>query len=271
MIREVLAALNPQPGDFMIDGTYGAGGHSRAIETRIGPSGKLLAIDWDKTGINFAEIPDLLRRERLGKADGLLLDLGLSSEQLDSPAGEGRGFSFLRDEPLLMTYNPREKPLREILKQLSEDDLCRIIRDYSDERYAKQIARVIAKREARAPIMTTFELRDAIRSAVPENYERGRIHPATRTFLSLRIYANRELENLRAVLQRLPEILRPGGRAAVLSFHSLEDKAVKDAFRKSAAEGILEIIAKKPLRPSPDEVAHNPRSRSARLRAALLR
>ncbi len=268
MLREVLEALNPQPGEFMIDGTYGAGGHARAIAARVEPAGKVLAIDWDKTGINFAEIPELLRRERLGKADGLLLDLGLSSEQLGS---SGRGFSFLRDEPLLMTYHRGERPLYEMLKELSEEELCRIIRDYSDERYAARIARAIATRERRKPMMTTFELRDAILSAVPKNYERGRIHPATRTFLALRIRVNRELENLRLVLARLPEILRRGGRVAVLAFHSLEDKAVKDAFREGAKEDILKVITKKPLRPSAEEVARNPRARSARLRAALLR
>src|SRR3989338_2019018 len=131
MLNEVLKALNPRPGEFMIDGTYGAGGHARALAARLEPRGKLLAIDWDKTGVNFASIPDLLAREKLGKADGLLLDRGLSSEQLSY---SGRGFSFQKDEPLTMTYNSRETPLSELLPRLSDEDLTRIIRDYSEDR-----------------------------------------------------------------------------------------------------------------------------------------
>ncbi len=266
LLNEVITLLNPQPGEFFIDGTAGAGGHSRAMKEKIGADGRLLAIDWDKTGENYADLAEILAVKKIGQADGLLLDLGFSSEQL----GNGRGFSFQKDEPLLMTYDSKQKPVRELLNELSEQWLADIIKNYGEERYAKPIAAAIKNRARKAPIETTGELADVIRLAVPKSYERGRLHPATRTFQALRIYANHELENLEQVLKDLPKILKPGGRIGIISFHSLEDRIVKNFFRDAAKAGTLKLITKKAVQATRGEALANPRSRSAKLRVAQL-
>lgn len=266
LLNEIIKILDPQPGEFFVDGTAGAGGHSKAILEKTGSSGKFLAIDWEKTGENYANLPEILDQKNLGKADGLLIDLGFSSEQL----GAGRGFSFLKDEPLLMTYDLSEKPVKQILKELNEQELAAIIKTYGEERYAARIARAIKAASRKKPIETTGQLAEIIRSAVPKNYERGRLHPATRTFMALRIYANRELENLETLLKNLHRILKPGGRAAIISFHSLEDRLVKNYFRDYAKAGKVEILTKKPIIATSEEIRQNPRSRSAKLRAAIL-
>jgi len=216
---------------------------------------------------NYADLPAILAERQMPKADALLLDLGFSSEQL----GLSRGFSFERDEPLLMTYDGSREPVAVLLRKTPERELVGILRDYGEERYAVRIARAIAMREKQKPILTSRELAETISAAVPGNYERGRIHPATRTFQALRIYANGELENLRRVILELPKIVRAGGRAVIISFHSLEDRIVKTMFRDMAAQGALEIITKKPVAASEEEIAANPRSRSAKLRAARLK
>ncbi|MBI2025050.1 MAG: 16S rRNA (cytosine(1402)-N(4))-methyltransferase RsmH [Candidatus Harrisonbacteria bacterium] len=270
LLKETIEGLNPQPEEFFIDGTFGAGGHSQAIKEKIGANGKLLAIDWEKTGENFADLPEILEKNPPAggtKADGLILDLGVSSEQLDI---SGRGFSFLRDEPLLMTYNPKEEPVRQILTELTEVELFKIIKEYGEERYARRIAKAIYERERGQPILTSGELAKVIANAVPKNYERGRIHPATRTFQALRIYANRELENLERLLQNLRQIIKPGGRVAIISFHSLEDRLVKNYFRDYRKQGKMEIFTKKPIQASKEEIQKNPRSRSAKLRVAKI-
>lgn len=259
--------LDPKPGEFFIDGTSGAGGHSAAIREKIGESGKLLAIDWDKTGENYADLAEILKKKDLDKADGLLLDLGFSSEQL----GNGRGFSFQIDEPLLMTYDPKQKPVKDILRDLSEQWLADIIKNFGEERYAKQIAAAIKEALRKKQLLeTTGQLAMIIKSAVPKNYERGRINPATRTFQALRIYANHELENLEQVLKDLKEILKPGGRVGIISFHSLEDRIVKNYFRDAAKAGTLKVITKKAVQATRSEAAANPRSRSAKFRVAVI-
>jgi 16S rRNA (cytosine1402-N4)-methyltransferase len=294
LLEEVLKYLAPKPSEFIIDGTVDGGGHGSEILRRVLPSGKLLGIDMDSSMIanvrkriseniqvpiskfqahlvlecgNYAGLPEILREKKLPKADGLLLDLGFSSEQL---ASSGRGFSFESDEPLMMTYDDAREPVSELLLKLGESELARILREYGEERYAKQITRAIAEREKEAPILTSYELAEVVRGAVPRGYERGRIHPATRTFQALRIYANDELGNLRRVLGELPDILKAGGRAVVITFHSLEDRIVKHAFRDMAQRGILEILTKKPITASEEELRRNPRSRSAKLRAAQI-
>src|SRR3989344_1691430 len=224
LLNEVIGLLEPKPGEFFVDGTAGGGGHSRAIQEKIGAAGKLVAIDWEKTGENYANLPEILASKNLSKADVLLLDLGFSSEQI----GGGRGFSFQNDEPLLMTYDPKSEPVKEILKRISEAELARIIKELGEERFPKRIARNIYERQKERPIETTGELAAIIKSSVPKNYERGRIHPATRTFQALRIYANHELENLESILKNLDAVVKPGGRAAIISFHSLEDRIVKN-------------------------------------------
>src|SRR3989338_7922360 len=260
LLNEAIQVLDPKPGEFFIDGTFGSGGHSRAIQEKIGATGKLLAIDWDETNFkrfaigdlrfasyagNYADLPEILKKRGLPKADGLIIDLGFSSEQLSG----GRGFSFGKDEPLLMTYSRDMKPVKEILKEVSEEELAKIIKDLSDERFANRIAKEIKEYLKRKPIETSKELAEIIKSAVPKNYERGhrhggasRIHPATRTFMALRIYANQELENLEKLLKNLELILKPGGRAAIISFHSLEDRLVKNHFRQMAKVGKLKMI-----------------------------
>ncbi len=285
LLEEVLQYLALAPGKFVIDGTVNGGGHARAILSQIGSNGKVLGIDWDESIVrkwevgseknenitaihgNYADLPAILKERNLPKADALLLDLGFSSGQLDL---SGRGFSFERDEPLLMTYDKGSEPVAVLLRKTPERELMSIIRDYGEERYAVQIARAIVVREKQAPIMTSKELAETISAAVPKSYERGRIHPATRTFQALRIYANGELENLRRVILELPQIVHAGGRVVIISFHSLEDRIVKTMFREMVAHGALEILTKKPIVASEKEIAANPRSRSAKLRAAQL-
>lgn len=216
---------------------------------------------------DYADLPEILKGKKLPKADGLLLDLGFSSDQLES---SGRGFSFLRDEPLLMTYSKNAKPVHEILRTIKEKDLREVIFRFGEERWAGKVARAIKEAGRKNPIRTSGELKKVIQGVLPKNYERGRIHPATRTFQALRIYANDELENLEKVLRNLLLILKPGGRAVIISFHSLEDRVVKGEFRRLESQRALKILTKKPITASLAEVKMNPRSRSAKLRAAII-
>jgi 16S rRNA (cytosine1402-N4)-methyltransferase len=289
LLQEVLEMLDPRPGDFMIDGTVDGGGHASAVLDAIGSSGKFLGLDLDeamladcKTRIasregvrllvgNYADLPEILVREKLGKANGLLLDLGFSSEQIEH---SGRGFSFSeasRDEPLLMTYDDSRVPVCDILRTISEKDLADVLFNLGGERGSRRIARaIIERRRKKDKIMTSGDLADTVRDALPKSYEHGRINPATRTFQALRIMANGELENLQKVLDSLEDILVPGGRIAVISFHSLEDRIVKQAFRVGAKKSKLELLVKKPIVAARTEIAKNPRSRSAKLRGAKL-
>ncbi|MEK7146803.1 MAG: 16S rRNA (cytosine(1402)-N(4))-methyltransferase RsmH [Patescibacteria group bacterium] len=282
LLKETIELLNPQSGEFFIDGTLGEGGHAAAILERILPNGKLLAIDQDEDAVikfqlkiknnvilindNFMNIATILKNKKLGKANGVLLDLGFSSGQLTG----GRGFSFLRDEPLLMTYKKSSPPLKSILKNLTENEIREIIKNYGEERFAGRIARAIVEQEKIKPLETSLELAETVKNAVPRNYERGRLHPATRTFLAFRIYINRELENLEIFLDSLEQILAPKARVGIISFNSLEDRMIKHYFRAMAKRNILKIITKKPVRPAAEEINSNPRSRSAKLRAALM-
>ncbi|HEY4526123.1 MAG TPA: 16S rRNA (cytosine(1402)-N(4))-methyltransferase RsmH [Candidatus Paceibacterota bacterium] len=279
LLNEVIEYLDPKPGEFIIDGTINGGGHTREILRRISPGGTLLGVDWDSELIaqtksefkgekvvlaagNYADLPEILRQNWLPRADGLLLDLGFSSSQLQT----GRGFSFQKDEPLQMTYDPEAEPAWRLVNELREPELISVIRELGGERFAGRIARAIKVAKPR----TTKELRGAIVSAVPRGYERGRIDPATRTFQAIRIFVNRELDNLKMVIAELSQILNPGGRAVILTFHSLEDAIVKNGFRNMAKEGACELLTKKPISPTREEILQNPRSRSAKLRAIKL-
>jgi 16S rRNA (cytosine1402-N4)-methyltransferase len=306
LLNEVLEYLNPQPGDFMIDGTMDGGGHATAIMEKISAgaqagarSGRLLGVDWDGRMIarwrakkidshkaifahgNYADLPKILRHEKLPLADGLLIDLGFSSEQLgterDMQADEhaGRGFSFSEaaaNEPLLMTYDDSQTSVREILREIKEEDLANIIYEFGGERASRRIAKAIKDRERRKPITTVGELAETIRSVLPKSYERGRIDPATRTFQALRIYANDELKNIKKLLDEVADgkIVKAKGRVVILSFHSLEDRIVKQSFQKLAKENKATILTKKPIPATREEIKQNPRARSAKLRAIQL-
>lgn len=278
--KEVIGALDLKSGEVAIDGTAGSGGHAEEILKKIGGSGKLLLVDWDRSNAenlkkefagknnvvcvngNYADLQEIMKENKFPKADALLLDLGFSSEQLDS----GRGFSFMKDEPLIMTYSDEGESLAEFLRHTNSKELTEIIRKYGEERYAPKIAGAIM--ENRRKIKTTKDLADVIAKSVPQNYERGRIHPATRTFQALRIYLNKELDNVRKAISSLDEIMNPGGRVAIISFHSLEDRIVKQSFNELKNKGRLLLINKKPISPGQEEIQINPRSRSAKLRVA---
>lgn len=280
LLKEVINLLDVNSGKDIIDGTAGAGGHAKEILQKIGGNGKLLAVDWDKTNIerlneiffgqknvfcvlgNYGNLPELMRVNNFSKADGLILDLGFSSDQLEN---SGRGFSFLKDEPLIMTYSDDSESLIDFLKRAKLDQLIDIIRNFGEESYAKKVAEAIFKNKRQ--ISTSRQLAEVIAEALPKSYERGRIHPATRTFQAFRIFINKELENLNKVLESLSDIIRPGGRVAIISFHSLEDRIVKNYFKILEKQGRLKILTKKPILASAEEVAKNPRSRSAKLRA----
>ncbi len=265
-----------------MDATVGLGGHAEAVLERIGPAGRLIGLDRDEQALaaarrrlerfgdrvtlvhgNFGELEKVLDGLGVREIQGALLDLGLSSLQLDEP---GRGFSFGREGPLDMRMDPSAPvTAAEIVNRAPEEELREILRAYGEERWSGRIARAIARKR---PLATTAQLAEVVRGAVPGAARHGRIDPATRTFQAIRIAVNRELELLPLGLAQAVRRLSAGGRIVVLSYHSLEDRIVKVTFRGQAREGVLEVITRKPLRPTEEEVARNPRSRSARLRVA---
>jgi 16S rRNA (cytosine1402-N4)-methyltransferase len=279
LVREVLELLSVRPGGFYVDGTVGLGGHAREILSRIAPGGRLLGVDRDSETLeraraelalfggrarllhaDYRSLPDVLQEER---PDGILLDLGVSSAQLDEAE---RGFSFQSDGPLDMRMDRTEgRTAADIVNRTPEAALADLIHEYGEEPRARRVARAIARARERGPLTRTLELADVARRAAFRSRRPG-LHPATRTFQALRIAVNRELDRLGEALEALALTLAAGGRLAVISFHSLEDREVKQAFRRLAGEG-FQVLTRKPLRPSHEEVARNPRARSARLRA----
>jgi len=279
--KEVIKYLDPKPNENFIDCTFGGGGHALAILEKILPKGRLLGIEWDEKLIqrfktrnnlilicdNFANLKKIVKKENFESVSGILFDLGISSWHLEK---SGRGFSFLKDEPLDMRYNINGAlTAQEIINSAPEKETDRILKEYGEERFAKRIARNIAKERKIKPIQSTFQLVEIVKRAVPIWYQRRKIHFATKTFQALRITVNDELNNLRNVLPQALEVLMPGGRLIVISFHSLEDRIVKNFFRDKNKEGLLRVMTKKPLNPSKEEIKINPRSRSAKLRAAI--
>jgi 16S rRNA (cytosine1402-N4)-methyltransferase len=284
LLHETVDALECKPGAFIIDGTMNGGGHAREIISRIMPGGLFLGIDWDGTvlektsgelkeqfaqhaqGLHFAasnyrDASKAIAAESLPQADGMMVDLGFSSWQIDNP---DRGFSFQKEGILDMRYDTSSgTPAYEIVNRYSQEDLADIIWRYGEERQSRRIAKAIVESRVRVPIVRTTQLADCIARVMPR---RGKIHPATRTFQALRIYVNHELENVEALLPTAQACLKKGGRLAVISFHSLEDRIIKNAFRAAAAEGKGRIITKKPIAPTREECIANPRSRSAKLR-----
>jgi 16S rRNA (cytosine1402-N4)-methyltransferase len=301
MRREVLEYLNCRPGKIFVDGTLGGAGHARDICERIMPDGLLIGIDQDPAAIanagivlkpfaarvrlvheNFVQIPNVLAQLGIPGVDGILLDLGLSLNQLEN---SGRGFSFQREEPLDMRMDPRApETAADLVNGRTEDELRRIFQDYGEERFAGRIARVIAAERRRAPVRTSSELARIVCAAVPGRAaDRGRIHPATRVFMALRIAVNRELERLEQFMDQVPRCLNREGRLCILAFHSLEDRIVKHRLRameqgrppespfapnRQRVPGMLKVLTKKVLRPGAEEIAANPMARSTRLRAA---
>jgi len=277
--KEVIEYLNPKPNENFIDCTIGEGGHTLAILEKNGPEGKVLGIEWDPelyretkekfvrfnlTGrtvlVNnsYTNLKEIVEREKFQPISGILFDLGFSSWHLES----GRGFSFEKNEPLDMRYNP-ENPLtaEKIVNNWPEREVEKILREYGEERFARKIAKEIIQERKTKPIKTTFQLVEVIKKSTPIWYHHRKIHPATRTFQALRIAVNDELKNLEIALPQALEILEKGGKLAVISFHSLEDRIVKKFFREN-----LKVITKKPIRPSLEEIELNPRSRPAKLR-----
>jgi 16S rRNA (cytosine1402-N4)-methyltransferase len=297
LLAAVIDGIEPRPGGCYIDGTIGAGGHAEAILKAAGPDGRLLGFDRDAAALETARarlapfgervvlvhdsyeaMGRLAPKYGLAQADGILLDLGLSSMQLDDPA---RGFAFRHDGPLDMRFDPTANipTAADLVNTLPEDELARLLRDYGEERRARRIAYDIA---AARPLHTTTALAAVIERAAPRR-PRGAIHPATRTFQALRIAVNDELGALERTLPTAVSLLKPDGRLAVISFHSLEDRIVKTFMRREASDCIcppeqpvctcghraaLRLMARKPIMPGDEETAANPRARSARLRIA---
>jgi 16S rRNA (cytosine1402-N4)-methyltransferase len=280
MPREVLDLLNPQPGWVVVDCTLGAGGHARLLAQAVGPAGKIIALDHDPAMIGLAtmqlaglpvtavhagfdQLREILDTLHITQVDAMLADLGVSSDQLDDPA---RGFTFQADGPLDMRLDPtRGVPASRLLATLPEREIAELIYQFGEERHSRRIARRIVEARQTQPLTTTQQLADLVRQCVPRGKQR--IDPATRTFQALRIAANEELTALDVLLKSLPRCLRPGGRAAIISFHSLEDRRVKQTFRD---RNVWQLLTKKPMTASEQEVQANPRSRSAKLRAAVI-
>jgi 16S rRNA (cytosine1402-N4)-methyltransferase len=276
---QVLHWLAPQAGQVVVDGTLGGGGHARLLADRVGSEGLVVGLDRDPAAVeaaerslaglpmtlavaDFCDLPEILVSLGIAQVDRVLLDLGVSSDQL---ADSGRGFSFCSEGPLDLRFNPnRGEPAWRLLQRLSAEHLAGLLFEFGEERYSRRIARQIVGTRHRVPIRTASQLAQLVRDCIPARGA-GRIDPATRTFQALRIAVNGELKSLETGLRRIPECLRPDGRLAVISFHSLEDRRVKLAFREDPR---YEMITRKPIRPDADQRCENPRCRSARLRVA---
>ena len=284
--KEVINYLDPKANENFIDCTADGGGHTTAILERMGAKGKVLGIDADQVLLkelekklkeqkldkqvilvcdNFSNLKEIAKQARFKRVDGILFDLGFSSWHLEE---SGRGFTFLKNEPLDMRYNPSSALSAEkLLNFWSEPEIERILRDFGEERFAREIAVEIVKDRKVSPLKTTFQLIRVLKRAIPFRFQRQKIHFATRTFQAIRIAVNDELESLRKGLDQGLEILDQGGRIVVISFHSLEDRIVKNFFKDK--ENILKVLTKKPIIPQAEEIKINPRSRSSKLRAAI--
>jgi 16S rRNA (cytosine1402-N4)-methyltransferase len=277
---EVLHWLDPRPGQVLVDCTVGAGGHAQLLAERVGPGGRVIGLDQDAAMLalarrrlaglpvtlvhaGFDQLPDVLRDHGVAAADGVLADLGICSDQLDDAA---RGLSFQESGPLDMRLDAeRGETAADLLRRRPERDLADLIYRYGEERFSRRIARRIVEARQREPLETTEQLAELVRRCVPRAKGRPGLDPATRTFQALRIAVNDELGALERLLAALPACVRAGGRTVVISFHSLEDRRVKQAFRDKA---VWDVLTKKPVQAGDDEVRANPRARSAKLRAA---
>ncbi|MFZ2522958.1 MAG: 16S rRNA (cytosine(1402)-N(4))-methyltransferase RsmH [Minisyncoccia bacterium] len=290
LLQEAIDGLEIKEGDVFVDGTLGSGGHSEEVAKRFskgkGSSVVMIAIDLDADAISrasvrlkdyklriqyvndsFRNIKSILQSQKITKADKILLDIGLSSNQFEE---SGRGFSFQKDEPLLMTFKKElgkdDLSAREIVNTWDAENIAMILRNYGEEKFAWKIAKAIVARRVESPIETTLELAKIVEVATPKWYHHRKIHPATKTFQALRITVNDEIHSLRQGLRDGFESLKDGGRMAIISFHSLEDREVKHFFKELEKKGGGRLITKKPITPTKKEVVENPRSRSAKLR-----
>ena len=298
LLEETVNGLNVKPDGIYVDGTLGGGGHAYEICRRLGPKGSIVGIDQDAAAIeaasarlkdfgekvtivrsNYCDMKSKLHELGIDKVDGIVLDLGVSSYQLDTAE---RGFSYREDAPLDMRMDTRQKmTARDIVNDYTEADLYRVIRDYGEDKFAKNIAKHIVQARAVKPVETTAELSEIIRASIPMKFQKKSGHPAKRTFQAIRIELNRELDVLRDSLDDMIDLLNPGGRLCIITFHSLEDRIVKSAFRKNenpctcppdfpvcvcGKKSKGSIITKKPILPSEEELEYNSRSKSAKLR-----
>lgn len=286
LLNEAVDGLNLKSGDIFFDGTLGGGGHSAKVCEIFGKTVKIIGTDRDAQAVqratkrfqdmdcdysfhiaSFRNINEVLNNLKIKSVNGILLDLGLSSDQIENSA---RGFSFNENEPLLMTFSEDKGDgvvtAQTVVNDWREETLADVLYGYADERYARRIAKRIVEARQKKPIENTFELVEIIRSAVPIGYQKGRLHFATKTFQAIRIAVNDEIEAIKEGLAKGYERLADGGRIAVISFHSGEDRVAKTFFKECKAVGKGNIITKKPIVPSKEEVQENPRSRSAKLR-----
>ena len=298
LLNETIDGLNIKPDGIYVDGTLGGGGHAYEVCSRLGEKGSIVGIDQDAAAIeaasarlkdfgekvtivrsNYCDMKSKLHELGIDKVDGIVLDLGVSSYQLDTAE---RGFSYREDAPLDMRMDTRQKmTARDIVNDYTEADLYRVIRDYGEDKFAKNIAKHIVQARAVKPVETTAELSEIIRASIPMKFQKKSGHPAKRTFQAIRIELNRELDVLRDSLDDMIDLLNPGGRLCIITFHSLEDRIVKSAFRKNenpctcppdfpvcvcGKKSKGSIITKKPILPSEEELEYNSRSKSAKLR-----
>ncbi len=298
LLSETIDGLNIKPDGIYVDGTLGGGGHAYEVCRRLSSKGSIIGIDQDAAAIkaagarlrdfgekvtivrsNYCDMKSQLHRLGIDKVDGIVLDLGVSSYQLDTAE---RGFSYREDAPLDMRMDTRQKmTARDIVNDYTEMDLYRVIRDYGEDKFAKNIAKHIVEARGKKAIETTSELTEIIRASIPMKYQKKSGHPAKRTFQAIRIELNRELEVLRESLDDMIDLLNPGGRLCIITFHSLEDRIVKSAFRKNENPCICpadfpvcvcgkvsrgSIVAKKPILPGEEELLENSRAKSAKLR-----
>ena len=298
LLNETIDGMNIKPDGIYVDGTLGGGGHAYEVCRRLGEKGSIVGIDQDAAAIeaasarlkdfgekvtivrsNYCDMKSKLHELGIDKVDGIVLDLGVSSYQLDTAE---RGFSYREDAPLDMRMDTRQKmTARDIVNDYTEADLYRVIRDYGEDKFAKNIAKHIVQARAVKPVETTAELSEIIRASIPMKFQKKSGHPAKRTFQAIRIELNRELDVLRDSLDDMIDLLNPGGRLCIITFHSLEDRIVKSAFRKNenpctcppdfpvcvcGKKSKGSIITKKPILPSEEELEYNSRSKSAKLR-----
>lgn len=298
LLNEVIDSLHIKEDGIYVDGTMGGAGHSYEICKRLGPDGRFVGIDQDEAAIvtgqkrlsefgqrvsivrsNYCNMKSVLQELGIEKVDGILLDLGVSSYQLDTPE---RGFSYREDGPLDMRMDKRQTmTAKDIVNGYSEMELYRMIRDYGEDRFAKNIAKHIVQQRAEKEIETTYELNEAIKAAIPMKVRKNTGHPSKKTFQAIRIELNKELEVLNNTLQEMIEMLNPGGRICVITFHSLEDRIVKSIFRQNenpcvcppsfpvcvcGKQSMGKALTRKPILPSPEEMEQNSRSKSAKLR-----